>query len=72
MLSALRSPLSALRSQLYALRSPKDREVDEGEQEDKESGKQAKFYFRGLTPFLYSNIYNKVIEWQYPSFHVSN
>jgi hypothetical protein len=30
----------------------KDREVDEGEQEDKESGKQANFYFRGLTPFL--------------------
>jgi hypothetical protein len=27
----------------------KDREVDEGEQEDKESGKQTNFYFRGLT-----------------------
>jgi len=30
----------------------KDREVDEGKQEDKESGKQANCYFRGLTPFL--------------------
>jgi hypothetical protein len=30
----------------------KDREVDEGKQEDKESGKQANFYFRGLIPFL--------------------
>jgi hypothetical protein len=30
----------------------KDREVDEGKQEDKESGKEANFYFRGLTPFL--------------------
>jgi hypothetical protein len=30
----------------------KDREVDEGEQEDRESDKQDKFYFRGLTPFL--------------------
>ena len=30
----------------------KDREVGEGEQEDKESGKQANFYFRGLTPLL--------------------
>jgi hypothetical protein len=30
----------------------KDREVDKGEQEDKKSGKQANFYFRGLTPFL--------------------
>ena len=34
-------------------RTPKDREVDEGEREDKESGKQAKFYFRGLNPFLF-------------------
>ena len=32
--------------------SHKDKEVDEGKQEDKESGKQANFYFRGLTPFL--------------------
>ena len=30
----------------------KDREVGEGEREDKESGKQANFYFRGLTPLL--------------------
>ena len=30
----------------------KDREVDEGKQEDKESGKEANFYFRGLTTFL--------------------
>jgi hypothetical protein len=30
----------------------KDRKVDGGEQEDKESGKEANFYFPGLTPFF--------------------
>ena len=30
------------------------RVVDEGKQEDKESGKQAKFYFRGLIPHFSS------------------
>ena len=30
----------------------KDREVDGGEQGDKESGKEANFYFPGLTPPL--------------------
>jgi len=30
----------------------KDREVDGGKQEDKESGKETNFYFPGLTPFL--------------------
>jgi len=28
--------------------------VDGGKPEDEESGKQANFYFRGLTPFLLS------------------
>ena len=35
----------------------KDREVGEGEREDKESGKQANFYFQGLTPLLSPSIY---------------
>ena len=30
----------------------KDRKVDGGEQEDEESGKEANFYFPGLTPLL--------------------
>jgi len=30
----------------------KDRKVDGGEQENKESGKEANFYFPGLTPFF--------------------
>jgi len=30
----------------------KDREVDGGKQEDKESGKEANFYFPWLTPFF--------------------
>ena len=32
----------------------KDRKVDGGKQEDKESGKKANFYFPGLTPFPFS------------------
>ena len=34
----------------------KDRAVDGGEQEDKESGKKANFYFPGLTPFFILSI----------------
>ena len=30
----------------------KDRADDEGKQEDKESGKEVSFYFRGLTPLV--------------------
>ena len=42
----------------------KDREVDEGEQEDKESGKQANFYFRGLTPFTFLQERKKMNWWK--------
>ena len=34
----------------------KDRKVDGEEQEDKESGKEANFYFPGLTPFFHFGI----------------
>ncbi|OPL13043.1 MAG: hypothetical protein AVO38_14180 [delta proteobacterium ML8_D] len=41
-----------MKAQAVSKAGNKDREVDGGKQEDKESGKQANFYFPGLTPFL--------------------
>jgi hypothetical protein len=41
----------------------KDREVDGRKQENKESGKEANFYFFGLTPFLSAKYYAIIISY---------